>query len=49
MAASRIKKKQTSTKASPLPRQGALPCLILLLLAFIVIAVVFFASFHVIG
>jgi len=49
MASPRIKKKQTSAKASPLPRQGAIPCLILLLLALVLGAVFFFASFHVIG
>jgi hypothetical protein len=49
MAAPRIKKKQSDVKASPLPRQGAIPCLILLLLALILVAVFFFASFHVMG
>lgn len=49
MAAPRIKKKQSTVKASPLPRQGAIPCLILLLVGLVLIAVFFFASFHVIG
>jgi hypothetical protein len=49
MASSRIKKKSANTKASPLPRQGAIPCLILLLLAFGIIAFFFFAGFHVSG
>jgi len=50
MAAPRIKKKkQADIKTSVLPRQGAMPCLVLLALALIVGAVLFFASFHVIG
>jgi hypothetical protein len=49
MAAPRIKKKQTTVKTSLLPRQGAIPCLILLALALVLIAVFFFASFHVMG
>jgi hypothetical protein len=49
MASPRIKKKSTNAKPSPLPQQGAIPCLILLLLAFGVIAFFFFAGFHVTG
>jgi hypothetical protein len=49
MAAPRIKKKQTSDKASPLPRQGAIPCLILLGLGLLLAAIFFFASFRVMG
>ena len=49
MAAPRIKKKSPDTKSSPLPRQGAIPCLILLLLIFGLIAFFFFAGFHVTG
>jgi hypothetical protein len=49
MASPRIKKKSPDAKPSPLPRQGAIPCLILLLFAFGIIAFFFFAGFHVTG
>jgi hypothetical protein len=41
MAASKIKKK-SSEKASAMPRQGALPCLILLVIIFVVIGLFVF-------
>ncbi len=49
MASTRIKKKSSDIKASPLPRQGAIPCLILLIIAFGIIAFFFFAGFHFTG
>jgi hypothetical protein len=46
MASPKIKKKSTNTKASILPRQGAIPCLVLLLIALAVIGFFVFASLH---
>lgn len=46
MAATKIKKKNTTEKTSAMPRQGAIPCLVLLLLVFIVIGFFFFAALH---
>jgi hypothetical protein len=46
MAGPKIKKKSSVSKASPMPRQGAIPCLILLLIILAVIGFFFFASFH---
>jgi hypothetical protein len=43
MAQSKIKRKSTgSEKTSFMPRQAAIPCLVLVLLAFVVIALVLF-------
>jgi hypothetical protein len=47
MAASKIKKKSPATKATPIPRQAAIPCLVLIILALLVGAFFFFAGFHV--
>ena len=50
MAAPRIKKKSSGSKTSAaIPRQGLVPCLILLLIAFAVIVFFFFAGFHITG
>ena len=47
MAASKIKKKSAnSTPASMMPRQGAIPCLILIFLIVVGLAVLFFFSFR---
>ena len=43
MAAPKIKKKSTSAKSSAMPRQGAIPCLILLALLLIIGLIFFFA------
>jgi hypothetical protein len=42
MAAPKIKKKSTSAKSSAMPRQGAIPCLILLALLLLIIGLIFF-------
>jgi hypothetical protein len=42
MASSKIKKKSTNTKASVMPRQGAIPCLVILLLGLGVLALFLF-------
>jgi hypothetical protein len=44
MAAPKIKKKATTQKTSALPRQGAIPCLVLLGLGLLIIAFFFFAA-----
>jgi hypothetical protein len=49
MASSKIKKKSTTTKASMLPRQGAVPCLVLMLLGLGVLAFFFFAALRSMG
>jgi hypothetical protein len=46
MAAPKIKKKSSETKSSAMPRQGAIPCLILLLIALAIAGFFFFASLH---
>ena len=46
MAAPKIKKKATSEKTSALPRQGAIPCLILLILILAILGFFFFAAIH---
>ena len=46
MAAPKIKKKSSQTKASPLPRQGAIPCLVVIFLILVFLAFFFFAGFH---
>jgi hypothetical protein len=47
MAASKIKKKsRAGAKSSAMPRQGAIPCLILLFIILAVVAFFFFAGFH---
>ncbi|MBV9303670.1 MAG: hypothetical protein JOY62_03420 [Acidobacteriaceae bacterium] len=49
MAGPKIKKKTTSEKASPLPRQGAIPCLILLVIVLAIAGFFFFASLRTTG
>jgi hypothetical protein len=47
LAAPKIKKKSAGTKTSAMPRQGAIPCLVLVVIALGIVAFFFFASFHV--
>jgi hypothetical protein len=42
MAAPKIKKKTGSSKASAMPRQGAIPCLVLIALLLIIVGLIFF-------
>jgi len=49
MASSKIKKKSTSAKAPVMPRQGAIPCLVLLLILLAIVAFFFFAALHGLG
>jgi hypothetical protein len=42
VASPKIKKKSVSAKASVMPRQGAIPCLILLGLLLLIIGLIFF-------
>jgi hypothetical protein len=44
MAAPKIKKKSTDVKTSAMPRQGAIPCLILLIIVLAIAGFFFFAS-----
>jgi hypothetical protein len=44
MAAPKIKKKTTTEKTSAMPRQGAIPCLVLLVIGLLIIGFIFFAS-----
>jgi flagellar basal body-associated protein FliL len=44
MAGPKIKKKGTAAKASPVPRQGALPCLIVVALVLLVAGLLFYFS-----
>ncbi len=47
MAAPKIKKKSSASAKSPaMPRQGAIPCLILLSIILAIVAFFFFAGFH---
>ena len=46
MAAPKIKKKTTTEKTSVMPRQGAIPCLVLLVIVLLVIGFFLFASIH---
>jgi len=46
MAGPKIKKKSSNSKPSVMPRQGAIPCLILLGIILLMLAFFFFASFH---
>lgn len=46
MAAPRIKKKSSASKGPAVPRQGVIPCLILLVILLAVIGFFFFAGFH---
>ena len=49
MASSKIKKKSTSAKTSAMPRQGMVPCLILIVIILAIIGFFFFAGFHITG
>ena len=42
MAAPKIKKKGSTAKASAMPRQAAIPCLILILLVLVVVGLILF-------
>jgi hypothetical protein len=44
MAAPKIKKKSTSAKTSAMPRQAAIPCLILIVIILVIVGVIFFAA-----
>ncbi|MBV9084771.1 MAG: hypothetical protein JOZ62_19005 [Acidobacteriaceae bacterium] len=44
MAAPKIKKKSASAKTPSMPRQGAIPCLVLVVIALAIVAFFFFAS-----
>jgi hypothetical protein len=44
MAAPKIKKKSTGAKTSPMPRQAAIPCLVILVLVLIVVALILYFS-----
>ena len=46
MAAPKIKKKSSGSKGPAVPRQGVIPCLILLAIILAVISFFFFAGFH---
>jgi hypothetical protein len=45
LASPKIKKKSAGGKASDARRQGAIPCLVLIFIVLILVAVLFFASF----
>jgi hypothetical protein len=50
MASSKIKKKTSKDeKASFVPRQGAVPCLVLMIIALVVLALFFFGALHNLG
>jgi hypothetical protein len=42
VASPKIKKKSASAKTSAMPRQGAIPCLILLAMLLLIIGLIFF-------
>ncbi len=42
MAAPKIKKKATAAKSSPMPRQAAIPCLVLVALILLIVGLIFF-------
>jgi hypothetical protein len=44
LASSKIKKKATAAKTSVMPRQAAIPCLVLVALALLVIGLILFFS-----
>jgi hypothetical protein len=44
MAAPRIKKKKSKGKASVMPRQSAIPCLVLVVLVLIIVGALLFAA-----
>jgi hypothetical protein len=49
MAQSKIKKRTGSAKASPLPRQNAVPCLIIVVLILLVVGVLLYLSLRATG
>lgn len=49
MAAPKIKKKGAGAKASVMPRQGAIPCLILIVIVLVVVALIFFFALRATG
>jgi hypothetical protein len=49
MATPKIKKKSGSEKPSILPRQGAVPCLVIIVIALVVIALFFFGALGSLG
>ncbi|HLH03105.1 MAG TPA: hypothetical protein VKX25_10065 [Bryobacteraceae bacterium] len=49
MASPKIKKKGTAAKASPVPRQGALPCLIIVALVLLLAGVLLYFSLRATG
>lgn len=42
MASAKIKKKSAGAKSSAMPRQGAIPCLVLLVLLLVIVGLIFF-------
>jgi hypothetical protein len=44
VAAPKIKKRKTSAKTSPIPRQGAVPCLIIIALVLLIVGVLLYFS-----
>jgi hypothetical protein len=46
MAATKIKKKITTEKTSAMPRQAAIPCLVLLAIGLLIVGFFFFAAIH---
>jgi hypothetical protein len=49
MAAPKIKKKKTSAKAPIMPRQGAIPCLVLVVITLIIVGALIFAAIRTVG
>ncbi|MBV8552952.1 MAG: hypothetical protein JOY54_16785 [Acidobacteriaceae bacterium] len=44
MASSKIKKKSTGVKTTPIPRQGAVPCLVIVVVVLIVVGLLLYFS-----
>jgi hypothetical protein len=44
MASPKIKKKTSSAKTSPVPRQGAIPCLVIVVIVLIVVGLLLYFS-----
>jgi hypothetical protein len=49
MAASKIKKKSRGGKASPVPRQGAIPCLVIVAVFLLLVALLLYFSVRTTG
>jgi hypothetical protein len=49
MAATKIKKKGSASKSSPVPRQGAIPCLVIVALFLIIVALLLYFSIRATG